>query len=201
MATDVEAIARRLLDLERHMRALSTSSQLDHSSIEGGHIDVYSVDGDFRGRVGTQPDGSIGVVAYNAPPPPTPRAPVLTSAPRGYLVTWDGFNDDGYNIHPLDWARVEIHSAVTTGFAYSATTLRGTFESPQGGSHLCLAGLEYQLGLSDTYEVLLVARNTSGTASLPSVRIPITVGKVETMDVADFALTVRKMQSLRHQLY
>lgn len=201
MTTDVEAIALRLLEAETQLRALATTSQLAYSSIEDGSINAYNADGSLQAVVGRLPDATVGMLVVNAPPPPTPSVPIVQSAPHGYVVTWDGHNEDGTDTQPLNWSRLEIHSSVTAGFDYSPSTLRGTFESTQGGSQVCIAGLEYELGVSDVYEVLFVARNTSGAPSLPSGRIVVSVGQIEQMDVADFALTVRKFQSEQHLLY
>lgn len=199
--SQVDELALRLAALERSIVSRDTTPQLAYSSIEDGAILSNDIDGQLRAILGKLPDGTTGVLPVNGPPPPIPSIPRCSQAPHGYVVEWDGFDEIGSDIKPLDWSRVEIHSAVTTGFSYSPSTLRGTFESPQGGMKVCIAGLEYELGLSDTYEVLLVARNTSGTASSPSGRVAISVGQIGTMDIADFSLTVKKVQSLNHQLY
>jgi hypothetical protein len=135
------------------------------------------------------------------PIPPTPSMPLLSAAPHGYVVVWDGMDAFGSSVKPANWSRVEVHSSITTGFGYSATTLRGTFESTRGGSMVIVAGLEYELGLSDTYEVLFVARDVMDVPSLPSSRATIRVGQIAPLDVPDFMLTVRKFNNLRHQLY
>lgn len=193
-------LAERLERLERQQAAAQTP-QLGHSSIEDGAIDVHNGDGQLRAIVGTLPDATIGVLAVNGAAPPQPSPPICDSSPRGYVASWDGHNADGTDIQPLDWSRIEIHSSVAFGFQPTSNTLRATIESPQGGSVSLIAGPEYVPGLTDEYEVLLIARNTSGTASAESDRVRVRVGQVEATDVADFALTVTKMQSLRHQLY
>jgi hypothetical protein len=131
----------------------------------------------------------------------TPSMPLLSAAPHGYVVAWDGHNADGSDDRPPDWSRCEIHSSVTSGFTFGPSTLRGTFESSAGGEKVCIAGLEYSLGLSDTYEVLLVYRNTAGVTSEPSDRATIMVGQIDMIDIPDLSLTVVKFQSKQHLLY
>lgn len=200
MSAPLRELAKRINRLERELAA-SRAPQLKHSSIDDGSLDVYDADGSLRAVVGVLPDYTVGVMPVNAPPPPKPGLPQVAEAPRGYVVSWDGTNDDGTDIQPLDWSRMEVHSSVAHGFTPSPATLRGTFESPQGGSLTLMAGPEYVPGFTDEYEVLLIARNTSGTASVPSDRVVVRVGQVAEQDIADFALTVRKMRSLRHELY
>jgi hypothetical protein len=96
---------------------------------------------------------------------------------------------------------VEAHASITEGFTPTSSTLKVLFESPIGGSQLVMAGPEYDMGMSNTYEVALVTRTTANAVSAPSARVQIRVGQVAPMDIPDFALTVRKFQSLTHQLY
>ena len=150
-------------------------------------------------------NGATGTVVVNGPEVMAsqfiPSLPRLVGAPHAYEVTWDGLNEDGSTDKPVDWAWTEIHSSITPNFTFNPSTLRGTITAPAGGSQVCVAGLEYELGINDTYEVILVYRNTAGVASLPSQRGSIRVGQIETFDIADFSLTARKFQSTQHLLY
>lgn len=56
----------------------------------GGSITFLDVDGTVRTRVGTQPDGSVTAVDFNAPAPAAPSTPVLAPTQLGMTVSWDG---------------------------------------------------------------------------------------------------------------
>ena len=121
--------------------------------------------------------------------------------PRGFVVTWDGLNEDGTDIQPLDWKALEVNIQVGGLFVPTPETVKGTIETPQGGTYTFGAGIEFDPQIRSDYTVIFVARNTSGIASLPSIAANVSLGQVEGYDVADFALTVRKFTSLRHEIY
>ncbi|MEU3399498.1 hypothetical protein [Streptomyces filamentosus] len=159
MATDIARLAARLADLERRFAQQNRTSSLAYSSIENGALDVYDDSGSLRAVIGQQPDGTTAVNVVNAPPPPAPGPAAVTPALGGVAAAWDGTFADAV-VAPLDFARVEIHAAPATDFTPSPTTLRGTLESPQGGT--------LTIPTDSPLYVRVVARNTSGAASQPS---------------------------------
>jgi hypothetical protein len=144
---------------------------------------------------------ATGTVIVNGPNLAAPSEPIVSQAPHGYVVQWDGLDENGSAAKSPAWALVQVHSSITTGFDPGPTSLKGTFVTPNGGTLVCMAGLEYELGITDSYEVLLLTVDTAGNYSLPSARVSITVGQIVPMDVPDFSLTVIKQQSLAHLLY
>lgn len=181
---DIE-IGTRLAALERQITRLQRSSRLSHASLEGSAIQVYDETGSLRAVVGQQADGSSGVIAVNAPPPPQPSRPFASPTLGGIAVTWDGtFLEE--IAAPLDFARVEVHIGSTSGFIISDTTLRATMESPQGGTLIITATAPVYFRL--------MARNTSGRASDPSPQAgPVGPTPVVAQDVLDGIVTSTKL--------
>lgn len=167
-------IGARLAALERRLERMQRSTRLSHASLENSALEMYDADGSLRAVLGAQPDGTTGMVVTNGPPPPIPTTPILGSAIGGMSVTWDGAFADA-QVAPLDFARVEVHTSPNADFAPGPGTLRGTLESPRGGTLILSAGSPLYVGL--------LARNTSGTASEPSAiagpRAPGTVGPTQ----------------------
>lgn len=156
---ELRRLAARIAGLERQQTQLSRTSQLAHSSIENGAVEVYDDGGSLRAIIGQQPDGTTAATIVNGPPPPRPTQPTVTPVLGGIEVAWHGTFTDA-QATPLDFSRVEIHAAPLDNFAPAPGTLRATIESPVG-STLTVA-TEVPLF------VRLVARSTSGTASQPS---------------------------------
>ncbi|MFD5425358.1 hypothetical protein [Streptomyces sp. NPDC127084] len=177
MANQIASLAARLAAVERRLDSTSRTAQLAYSSIENGAIDVYDDDGSLRAVIGQQPDGSTGVNVVNAPPPPTPSQPTLTSVLGGVAATWEGAFNDAVAA-PLDFARTEVHAASLASFLPGAATLRGTLESPRGGTLIIPTGKPMY--------VRLLVRNTSGVASEPSVQSgPVGPAPVVAQQVLD----------------
>ncbi|MFB7424750.1 hypothetical protein ACFC0K_15905 [Streptomyces hydrogenans] len=194
MSNAIAAFAARLAAVERRLDSTSRTAQLAYSSIEDGAISVFDGEGSLRAIIGQQPDGTTGLTVTNGPPPPQPVAPTLVPSIGGITVGWDGRFLDG-SATPLDWARLEIHTAEAE-FTPDASTLRATIESPQGGT--------FTVAAETPQYVCLVARNTSGTASLPSPlagplgRMPVVAetvlaGIVDELALADAAVSRAKI--------
>lgn len=187
------ALAERITKLERQLKA--RPSQLAFSSIEGGAITEFDETSEQVVAVyGAQYDGSHIAASLTGPVPPAPSAFAVLPVAGGLKVRWYGyFIDDA--VPPMDFTRVEVHASQENGFsALTADTLRHSFETPRGG--------EVVLSLAPgVWYVKLVSRTQSGKASPPSEQVAGTATLIQAGDVADFALTVKKMQSLRHELY
>jgi hypothetical protein len=175
-------IGQQIADLERRVRRMERASRLGSASLDGTALQVLDPStGGLRGIVGVQPDGTTAVTVVNGAAPPAPSTPTVAPALGGIAVTWDGALAGGA-VLPLDWSRVEVHTSATDGFTPDATTLQATIETPQGAT-------VYVPATAPQYVVLL-ARNTSGTASDPSGQAgPYEPRQVVGADVADGSIT------------
>lgn len=165
---------------EEQLATLNRRPRLPYTSLDGGTLSLRDAAGGLRGMVGMLDDGKIGVQAVNAPPPPTPSAPTVTGRFAGLTVAWDGTFADG-SVAPSDWTRVEVHVGTAAGFTPSIVTLRGTFESPQGGK------LEVAYAEATGY-AKLVARNTSGAASTASAEVSGQPVKIAAPDLSPLSV-------------
>ncbi|MFF9632867.1 hypothetical protein ACF1GQ_28450, partial [Streptomyces fradiae] len=165
-------IGRKLAQLERRLAAVERQSRLGSASVDNTALEIRDQAGSLRGLIGQQADGTTAVNITNGPTPPAPSTPSVAPALGGLAVTWDGTFTDSVPA-PLDWARVEVHTGATIDFTPTPDTLQATIETPQGA-------VAYVPTSTPLY-VLLLARNTSGTASAPTT----TVGPYEPRPVAD----------------
>jgi hypothetical protein len=188
-------IGKELVRLQKQVTTLQRSPRLNHASIEDTAVLVNDGAGSLRGIIGVQADGTTAVNVVNGPPPPQPSDPIVASVLGGVTVSWDG-TFAGSAVIPLDWARVEVHAAITPVYSPSAATLQGTIETAQGATVV--------VPCDTPVYVRLVARNTSGTASTPSGTVgplgPMAVvaddildGIVTTTKLADDAVTAAKV--------
>lgn len=60
----------------------------------GGSLTITDDDGAPLQIIGTQPDGTVGVVTQNGPPPETVSDPIVVPTTLGLTVTWDGLLAD-----------------------------------------------------------------------------------------------------------
>jgi hypothetical protein len=178
--------ARELARLDQRIKNIEKGQRYAHGgSIEDSALEVKDGAGSLRAIVGVQSDGTTAVNIVNGPPPPTPAAPILGSVLGGITVSWNGQFADG-SVIPLDWQRVEVHASTTIGFTPTLETLRTTFETPQGGTVV--------VPCEEPVYVLLVARNTSGTASEPTVQAgPLGPAPVVATDIVDGIVTTVKL--------
>ncbi|MEU4166146.1 hypothetical protein AB0F46_04570 [Streptomyces sp. NPDC026665] len=161
MSSDIARLAARVAALERQLARTTRTARMAYSSVENGAIEVYDQDGTLRGSMGLQDDDTVGFVAHNGPPPPTPTSPVVESALSGLTVTWPGTWTDA-EITPLDLAEVQVHLSAAADTEPDTDNPVAAFHTAAGGS-ITLA--------TDTYDpvwVRLIAVNTSGTAGHPS---------------------------------
>ncbi|MFF8910520.1 hypothetical protein [Streptomyces olivaceoviridis] len=188
-------IGRELNKLSQRLTKIERSPRLTHASIENTAVQVYDGTGSLRGVIGQQADGTTAVNITNGPPPPQPSAPIVASVLGGVTVSWDGQTADS-SVLPLDWARVEVHASILASYEPVPATLQGTIETAQGATVV--------VPCDAPVYVRLVARNTSGTASTPSVTVgpfgptavvadDIVDGIVTTLKLADDAVTAAKL--------
>ncbi|MFE1767312.1 hypothetical protein ACFW81_24220 [Streptomyces angustmyceticus] len=181
--------------MKRQIQQIAKGQRIAHgASLEDAALEVRDDTGSLRAIVGQQGDGTTAVNIVNGGPPPTPSTPTAGSALGGISAGWDGTFTDGAII-PLDWARVEVHASPDAGFTPSADTLKATIETAQGG-------IIYVPATAPQY-VRLLARNTSGAASDPTVQVgpyapkPISdeigPGGITTTLIADDAVTTPKL--------
>ena len=188
-------IGRKLVELDARLGRVENSARLSHASIDNTTLQVRDGSGGLRGLIGVQADGTTAVTIVNGAAPPQPSDPVVVSVLGGVTAAWDGTFAGGA-LMPLDWQRIEVHADTADGFTPSAATLRGTIETPQGATAVIVT--------DDPVYVVLVARNTSGTASTPSNQVgpfgPVAVvaddildGIVTEVKLADDAVTAAKI--------
>lgn len=182
MTTD---IGRELAAIKKRVARIERASRLGSASLDDTALEVRDDAGSLRGLVGQQADGTTAVNIVNGGPPPAPSTPTVAPALGGIAVTWDGTLAGGA-VLPLDWARVEVHASPVNGFTPTADTLQATIETPQGAT-------VYIPATADQY-VILMARNTSGTASDPTPQAgPYAPRAVVDTDVADGSITETKI--------
>ena len=153
------------------------------------------------------------ITEYDRDAPPTPTTPSLYGTVRGVQAEWDGgFQDNAPR--PPDFYYVRAEYSATVDFA--DVILGG--QLTQAGT--TAATLAFGTGKFRAY-ARFVAVDRSGNQSDPSPVVYIDSAQIVNADltddiidsrllgtfavqqenVADFALTVRKLVSLRHQLY
>src|SRR4051812_39980962 len=87
-------LAGHIANIDTRLSRASRASQAAHRSIEAGSLDVYDQDGELRASIGVLDDGTVGVRAVNAVPPPRPSAPTARPVVTAVEVSWDGTWDD-----------------------------------------------------------------------------------------------------------
>lgn len=172
--------------LKRQVDQVKKGQRLSHgASLENAVLEVKDDTGSLRTLVGPLGDGSVGVQAVNGPPPPQPSAPIVTSTIGGVTAAWDGLFANGAAI-PMDWSRIEVHASQAAGFEPLPETLRSTIETAQGATVV--------IPTEQPVYVRLVARNTSGTASIPSAQVgPFNRAPVVGADILDGTVTTLKL--------
>ena len=161
MSSEIARLAARVAALERQLARTTRTARMAYSSIEDGAIEVYDQDSNLRGSIGMQDDGSVGFIAHNGPPPPTPTAPTVEAALSGFTITWPGTWTDAETA-PLDLAEVQIHISATADAEPDTRRPVAAFHTAVGGT-VTIATDTY-----DTMWVRLIAVNTSGAAGEPS---------------------------------
>jgi len=178
LGTEIQRIKTRLAAVER-------ASRLSSAAIDDTAVEVRDNTGGLRALVGQQGDGTTAVNVVNGPVPATPTTPLVASVIGGVAAEWDGQLVGGAGV-PLDFARIEVHAAASSGFTPTSATLVGTVETAQGAIVI--------IPTATPVYVRLVTRTTSGTASDPSAQNgPIAPAMIVADDVADGIITGTKL--------
>lgn len=182
-------IGRKLAELEARLARVEGSPRLSHAALDNANIVVKDDTGAVRGRIGMQPDGTIGLIAVDGPPPTAPSAPVVTSTIGGLRVVWDGTLADGSPL-PADFDHVAVHVSTTTGFTPSAATYVGTITKAGEGGTLPVIPLPYT-----PHYVRLTGVNTSGIAGAASAETAATPIKVDGPDLEAGSVTATTIEA------
>lgn len=182
-ATEIDALKRDLAQIKRGQR------YAHGGSIENAALEVRDSTGTLRGRIGMQPDGTMGLIAQDGPAPGAPTAPVVTPSIGGLKVVWDGALADASPL-PADFDHVAVHISTSTGFTPSAATFTGNITRSGDGGMLPVTPLPY-----DTHYVVLTAVNTSGIAGAASTETAATPLQVEGPDLTAGSVTAAHIQA------
>jgi hypothetical protein len=170
LTAEIGKLAERQARLERGTR----TNNLNNAAIDGSALLVKDTDGTVRQVIGAQSDGTVTLTEINGPAGPVPSAPLVTPAPLGISITWDGTFAGGVS-QPNDFDHVEVHVSGTSGFTPSSGTLMSTL--PKAGTYTAVP-----LATVAQY-VVLVAINRSGAASAPSDQESATPALIGSGDV------------------
>lgn len=184
------SIAAELAALKRDVAQIKKGQRYAHGgSIENAALEVRDSTGTVRGRIGMQPDGTMGLISQDGPAPGSPTAPAVTPSIGGLRIVWDGALADASPI-PADFDHVAVHVSTSSGFTPSAATFVGTITRSGDGGMLPVTPLPY-----DAHYVILTAVNTSGIAGPPSAETTATPLQVEGPDLTAGSVTAAHIQA------
>lgn len=175
-------LAKRLSNLERAMRALSTSPLMDNASIGPGGL--LNVEGTITATdpvtgsstvLGLLPDGTTGLAQFvgDTTPPPVPSKPVVMSGGDIAQVGWDGSWANPADTRPPDFHRIVVRVA-----GADAGSILAPGNAPVSG-----------LTVGGVYTFTLLAEDTNGNRSAESVPSdPVTIVSSALPDGWDTAL-------------
>lgn len=176
--------------LRRALEQVQRGSRYAHGgSLENAALEVKDDTGTLRAVIGMQPDGTIGLVAVDGPPPGAPTVPLVTASLGGLRVVWDGALAAASTL-PADFDHVAVHVSTTTGFTPSAATYVSTITKAGDGGMLPVIPLPYQ-----AHYVVLVSVNSSGIAGAPSAEASATPIKVDGPDLQAGSVTAAAIQA------
>jgi hypothetical protein len=175
-------IGEFLTDLELRMKRAEAglrAVQLGNSSLDGSGINMFDANGNYRGTVGFQEDGTTTVTSQNPIPPPVPSAPSVSPGIACLTVKHTGETADGSSL-PADFSHLRVYLA-DAGIP-DVKTLRGTINPVPG--ELVVTGLDYTNYIVDVTSVNLGGKESAHSAV--SSGIPqMVVGQ----DILDGAIT------------
>ncbi|TKR27127.1 hypothetical protein FA014_01860 [Cellulomonas hominis] len=172
----IRRLARQIAGLQRQVTALASTPGTGHSSMEGGSLDGFTVDGQLTTRTGEQHDGTFGSAVLAGPVPPTPTVPVVQGGPGLARIGWDGGWLNGA-LTPMDFSRVEVYVSTDSISDPLPRFLVATIETPQGAEVV----IRREAG---TYHARLASRSASGKVSALSDETVVEVASlVDTAEV------------------
>lgn len=188
MIPATDRFARRLVAVEKGMRALQRQGVgLGSSSFEGT-INEYDLDGQLLTRIGQQHDGTHGAITLAGPVPPMPTAATVRAVVGGLYLHWDGEYAELSSpnpdleptpvVAPLDYQRTEVYTTLTPVWPGPIfTNYHTSIESARGG----YARLDLPVVADgDGYYVWLAVRTTAGKLGPPAGPI----GPIQPLDPA-----------------
>lgn len=182
--------ASELARLTQEVKEIKKGQRYAHGgSIENAALQVKDDAGTVRAVIGVQPDGTVGLVAHDGPPPGVPSAPVVAPTIGGLRVVWDGTLADGSTL-PADFDHIAVHVSTTSGFIPSADTYAGTITKAGDGGVLPVLPLPYE-----AHYVRLTAVNTSGIPGDPSAETEATPTRVDGPDLEAGSVTAAAIQA------
>ncbi|CAA9364515.1 MAG: hypothetical protein AVDCRST_MAG68-5050 [uncultured Gemmatimonadetes bacterium] len=180
-----QKLASMEAEIER-LRASQQATQLGDSTLYGA-IYIADPDGNVKGIIGEQADGSTGVVVTDGPKPPAPSGLSLTPDMAGVVLGWAGTFTAA---KPLDFSHVNAYlSDAGAGFVHGPSNHVGTL-SDAGSIPIT------PLPSGTQWWARLVAVNNSVPPgeSPPSVTVgPVSPEQVVAQDVLDGIVTEVKL--------
>lgn len=186
-------LLRRIVSLEKQMKAARRASHLGQSSFRGS-IDEKDADGNLVGRTGEQHDGTHGSQALDGPVPAMPSLPTVAVAPGSLVISWDGrlVEDDGVTgrPQPLDFQCVEVFFAV--GRQPGLGDMAGAITAPAGGAKT------FAVPAGD-YLIALRSKSTPGRTSALTAVVSATVPAMVSEATID--LIEERLAEARTEIY
>ncbi len=182
-------LGQNLASMQREidtLKAAQRQSQLGNSTLYGA-IYIADPDGNVKGIVGEQADGSTGVVVTAGPPPPTPTGLSLTPLMAGVDLGWAGTFAQA---KPLNFSHVNAYlSDAGPDFIHGPSNMVGTL-SDAGTIPVA------PLPSGTQWWARLVAVNTSVPPGESPVSVtvgPVAPSQVVAQDVLDGIVTEVKL--------
>jgi hypothetical protein len=177
-----------MTDLELRMKRVEVglrSVQLGNSSLDGSGINMFDANGNYRGTVGFQEDGTTTVTSQNPVPPPIPSAPSVSPGIACLTIKHTGETADGSGL-PADFSHLNVYLA-DAGIP-GVKTLRGTINPVPG--EFVVSGLDYTNYLVDVTSLNLGGKESDHSAV--SSGIP---QQVVSQDILDGAITTLELSA------
>ena len=159
MSNELSKIVRDLTALRKQVHGLSTTSQINHSSLDNSTIVAYDADGHERLRIGRQDDGTHAIKHVQGPPPPQPSAPTVTVDGVVITVEHDGTNVGDAPL-PADYRRRIVYAGVASDMSDAVPV--ATIEPPAGGQAVFMSpgdGTVYVAVKNETFSAALSAHS------------------------------------------
>ncbi|MEU1592764.1 hypothetical protein ABZ468_07860 [Streptomyces sp. NPDC005708] len=174
--------------LEDRIANLERANQLNSASIESTGLEIYDDEGNLKGSIGVQSDGTVALVPdpVNTEPPPIPSAPIVEPVLAGLIVGWDGRWDDA-EAAPNDFSLIQVHVGTDEAFTPDLTTQIATITAALGGT------VTVQIEGYNPVWVRFVAQNTAMLTGDPSTAVQGTPRQAVSQDLIDGIVTDVKL--------